>query len=429
MRKNVKRNHDSTIELEVELSPEEMRPWLLAAAEDLSREKPIEGFRPGKAPYDIVAKHVGELKVYERALSNAINAVVPKVLSEEGAQIVGRPAVSVKKIAPGNPAVFSLTAAILPEFQLPDVEAIAKKIVKERKNVEVGTNEVDETLRWLADARAEVKEVERPAQKGDAVEIDFTATLDQKEIGGGPSKNHPLTIGEGTMIPGFEEKLIGMRAGEEKTFLLLVPENHKEPDIAGKNLDFQVRMARIQERTAPELNDAFAKTVGNFENLIALRANIAEGILKEKEAKERDRIRVAIGEAVAEKANIRVPDVMTEQELEKMLSELRENITSMKLKYEDYLAHIKKSEDELKKEWRDDAMRRVKIALILRAVAKTYHIEPNEDEVQETVNRLFIRFSSPKEAKKQIDLAALRSYARGIVRNEAVFRWLENLEL
>lgn len=427
MHREIRKLPESEIEIEVELSTDEMRPHLLRAAADLSKEKPIEGFRPGKAPYDIAAKRFGEMKIYERALNDAINAAVPKILDEEGIRIVGRPEVAVKKIAPGNPTVFSLKTAIIPEFNLPDFESIAKKVLRTKENAEVKIEEINEVLARLQRERAENKKVARPAQKGDLAEIDFSATRDGKEVGGGPSRNHLVLIGQGAMVPGFEDELIGMAENEEKTFSLLVPENHRESSIAGETLDFTVKVRSLQERIAPELDDQFAKTVGNFENLTILKASIAEGLLREKEEKERNRARVAAIDAVADETEMTIPEVMADNELEKMLLELRENIASMSLRYEDYLTHLKKSEADLKHEWRDEARRRVKIALILRAIAKAKNIQPDNAAVKETANRLFSRLRSPEEAQKQIDLAALDSYAKGIARNEAVFRYIETL--
>lgn len=428
MRTELKKLPDSMIEVEVELTPEEMRPYLTRAAEDITKERPIEGFRPGKAPMDVVKERYGEAVLYEYAVKFAVNGSIPQIIAEEKIRMVGTPEVAVKKLAPGNPLIFSVKSAVMPEFSLPDVLAIAKKIVKSKKQDPASEKEIDEAITWLREERAKTEKVSRPAKEGDAVEIDFNATVDRAPVGTGESKNHPLVIGKGTMVPGFEEKLIGMTEGEEKKFTLEIPKTHPEPTIAGKTMEVAVTMMLVQERILPEPNDPFAKNVGRFETIAELRKNIKEGLEEEKAIKENNRIRMSIVDAIAKETEIELPHVLVENELEKMFLELRNNIESMGMDYGGYLTHLKKTEGELKTEWKDDAVRRVKIALILRKIGESKSIDPTTEEVAEEVKRVLSRFKSRTDAEKEIDPEALQNYARGVARNEKVFQWLEGLE-
>lgn len=427
MRTELKKLPDSMVEVEVELSPEEMRPYLARAAEDITKERPIEGFRPGKAPMEVVKERYGEAALYEYALKFAVNGSIPQVIAEEKIHMVGTPEVAIKKLAPGNPLIFSVKSAVMPEFSLPDVEAIARKIVQTKKKLTAEEKEIDEAITWLREERAETKPAERPAKVGDAVEIDFNATVDGAPVGSGESKNHPLVIGKGTMVPGFEEKLVGMAKGEEKKFSLEIPKTHPEPTIAGKTMEVAVSMTLVEERILPEPDDLFAKSVGKFETLAELRKNIKEGLEEEKAIKENNRIRIAIADAIAEKTSIELPNVLVQNELEKMFLELRNNIESMGMDYGGYLTHLKKTEEQLKTEWRADAIRRVKIALILRKIGELKSIDPTTEEVDEEVKRVLSRFKSREDAEKEIDPEALQNYARGVARNEKVFQWLESL--
>ncbi|MBI3627580.1 MAG: trigger factor [Candidatus Sungbacteria bacterium] len=427
MQTKVTKNSDSTVTIAVELSPDELKPYLARAAEELSKERPIEGFRPGKASYQVLKERYGEAAILERAVPFAVNGVMPQIIAEHTLKLVGRPEVSVKKLAPGNPLEFSLKSALVPEFSLPDVESIAKKVLKTKIAPNVEEKEIDEALRWLQEERGELKLVSRPAREGDDVEIDFEMSDGDSPISE-PSKNHPLTIGKGTMVPGFEEALIGMQVGDEKKFSLLVPESHAQAALRGKKMDFSVRMNEIKEKILPELNDDFAKTIGRFNSMDEMRQSVHEGIGEEKKIKEKDRIRVRILDSIATEVSIVIPEVMVAQELEKMLAELRESIESMGLKYDDYLSHLKKTEEVLKKDMRPDAERRVKIALVLRKIAEAQHLDPAKEDVDEEMQAILSRFKSPEEAKKQVEPQALRSYARGIRRNELVFQYLEGLE-
>ncbi|HEY4528049.1 MAG TPA: trigger factor [Candidatus Paceibacterota bacterium] len=427
MQTSVKRNTDSTIEIEIELQPAELRPYLERAAKELAEKNPIEGFRPGKASFEVVKQKFGEMHLYERALAYAIDGTIPEILVKEKLRVVGKPEISVNKIAPGNPLAFTLKTAIIPDFTLPDIEAIAKKVLTSRSSIAVDEKEIADSIAWLQNSRAKNNPVTRPAAKGDAVEIDFTAKVAGKLLDRGSSENHPLIIGEGKFVAGFEAALVGMAKDEEKAFTISMPADYHESALAGKEADFWVRMKKIEERELPELNDEFAAGLGTFPSLEALKQNIREGITKEKEEKERERIRIAVMDAIAAKTEMAIPQTLIESELEKMAGELKANIESMGMNFEKYLEHLKKTAEDLKKEWADEAKRRVKIALILRAVAETKHLEPNDAEITDEINRILSRHKTPKAAAKDLDPEAVRQYARGTARNEKVFQWLESL--
>ncbi len=427
MQTSIKRNTDATVEIEVELQSAELQPYLERVAKELSEKTPIEGFRPGKVPFEVVKRKFGEMSLYERALSHAIDGTIPEILAKEKLRVVGRPEISVKKIAPGNPLAFTLKTAIIPEFMLPDVEAIAKKTLGSRGSIVVDEKEIIDAVVWLQNSRVKNNPVTRPAAKGDAVEIDFTAKNESKLLDRGSSENHPLVIGEGKFVTGFETALAGMLKDDEKSFTVTMPADYHEPALAGKEVDFWVRMKKIEERELPELNDEFAASLGQFSSLDALKQNIREGLTKEKTIKERERIRIAIIDAIAAKTEITIPQTLIESELEKMASELKTNIESMGMNFEKYLEHIKKTAADLKTEWTDEAKRRVKIALILRAVAEAKNLEPSEEEIGQETSRILARHKPPEDAAKDLDPDAVRQYARGIARNEKVFEYLESL--
>ena len=427
MRHELKKLPNSEIELLVTIESSEIQHFLARAAEDISNEKPIEGFRPGKVPLDVAKKQYGEVHLYERALQKWIAREVPNILDEENIKIVGRPDFQIKKIAPGNPIEFVMKSAVIPEFRLPDVDSIARNVLRGKMPPAVEPAEIDAAVEWIRNERKELKEVDRVAEMGDRVEVSLDIKQGGVPIEGGRSENHPFVIGEGRMVPGFEDQIVGMRAGEEKSFSLAIPEDHHEKRIAGKSLDFNVRVSLVQERLLPELTDAFAASLGHFDSVEKLRKSIEEGILAEKEEKERDRVRIAIMDAITAKTEIALPETLIEPELDKMFLELQERIEAMGMKFDDYLQHLKKSPLELRKEWRPDAERRVKIALVLKVIATEKHIEPSPEEVLGEVTKITARFRSLEDAKKNMDPEALQAYARTLARNERVFRYLESL--
>lgn len=426
----------------------ELEPFLKKAASLISEEVEIEGFRKGKAPYEIVVKRVGEIRLYEKAANLAVEKFYPEVMKQlmeekidftpigrpaqslgEARPIVpiGRPEITITKLAPKNDLEYKIKISFLPVFGLPDYKLIAKKITAARKEAVVLPEEIEKSLNWIADSRSTAIPVDRPIKLGDLVEVDFEVRKEGVLIEGGHSKNHPLVVGENRFVPGFEDAILGMRKDEKKSFDLKMPDDYREKSLAAPVLSFRVKVVSVKEKKSPELNDEFARSLGKFSSLEELKKSVKEGIISEKEAKESERLRLEIADKIASESDIDLPQVLVDAELDKMVAELKQGIENMGMKWEEYLAQIKKSEDDLRKDWLDQAARRVKIALCLAKIAKLEKIEPDGEEVRKEADRFSMRYVSMEVAKKNIDEEALLDYARNIVRNEKVFEFLETL--
>ena len=424
----------SEIELEVTLPFPEFESHVKRAALAMSEERDIEGFRRGKAPYDAVKQKFGEAAIYERAAEHAVRKTYPALMEQledfppEGIKQflpVGSPEITIIKLAPGNELIYKAKLSIMPEIELPDYEQIAKRFAHEKKEVSVDESEIEKTLQWIRESRTEVAVVEHEARDGDSVEVDFEIRHGGVKWENGESKNHPLVIGKNTFIPGFEQQLIGMKAGEEKNVSLSLPGDWRDKALAGKAIDIHVTMKLVKERNIPELTDEFVKRLGAFENLDALKKNISDGILQEKKEKEQQRVRVLIIEAIAKEIKADIPDILIEREREKMTDELKQGIEQMGMKWEDYLSHIKKTVDELKNEWLDEATKRVRVGLALREIAAREKISPTAEEIKLRSDEFLKQYNSPGEAEKQIDPDRLQEYTKGILKNEKVFEFLE----
>lgn len=430
----------SQVEILVTLPFFEFEPHVKKAAALISETAKIEGFRPGKAPYETVKSYVGEHAIYERAAEEAVRhtwgEVMQKVLAQEpftqhlseGAGFIGRPDITVTKLAPDNEFVYKVTASYVPEVKLPeDYAAVAKRIRKDKKEVGVEDEEVQKTIDWIRESRSDLITVERTAALGDAVEIDFEMRHGGVKIESGEAKKHSFVLGKAKFIPGFEDALVGMATGEEKTFTLVVPSDWRDTSLSGKALETNVKMRAIKERRMPELNDEFAATLGAFKSVDELKKNVHEGIAEEKKEKEKQRIRIMIVDEIAKASEMDVPDILIASEIEKMLIELRSGVEQMGMQFEDYLRHIKKTVEELKAGWQDEAMRRVRVALVLREVSHCEKIEPAPEEIEDAVQKYLRQFSAPEDAEKNINPDDLRSHAAGVLRNEKVFEFLENV--
>lgn len=415
------------IEIEVEIPANQMGIYFDLAASELSKDMKVKGFRSGKVPVEIVEREKGSQKLYENATNFAIQKTLPKAISElsdesqELSEIVGQPEITIIQIARGNPMKYKAVFWIIPEIELSNYKGLKAT----KKEIKVEDKEIDRSLDYLQKSRAKLITVDRPAKKNDRVEIDFSTRDRGVKVEGGESKNHPIILGEGKFLPGFENELEGMKANEEKKFSLKAPEDWPQKNLAGKTLDFNVKVNLVQERKVPELSDDFAKSLGQFSSLDALKKNIKEGLFKEKKQKEKEKIRIELIEKIAGESKMDIPDTLVEEELNKMIVELKQNVLGMGMELEKYLEHIKKSVEDLKKEWRGQAQKRVRVGLVLKEIAKKEKIEPNEEEVEEKINVILQRFPNVEEAKKQIDLSALREYTKNIIKNEKVFELLE----
>lgn len=414
----------SQMKLTVTLSVDDMQPYLQKAAEELSKEYKIEGFRPGKASLGIVVQKLGATAVWEAAAEHAVRKSFVNAILERNIQTIGRPHIHVQKLAPDNEFVYTAEIAIVPEVKLADYQALRVK----KPESKVSAEETDKAMEELRDMMATETVVDRAAQTGDKVEVDFDLHIDHVAVEGGSSKQHPIRIGSKQFIPGFEENLVGMKKDEQKTFSLPFPKDYHNKDLAGKSGDFSVTMKSVFEVKKPELNDDFAKKAGRFQTVAELRAQLEKNLLSEATDKADAAYEREVIDALIAKSTFgELPAVLVENELEKMIHELQEQVMQQGgLKFEDYLKGLKKSVDDLKKEFRPQAERRVKAALLIRQVAKQEKIEATKDEVESEVQQTLTMYQGNDEILKQINTEDYRDYVRSIIVNRHVLQKLKD---
>ena len=416
----------SEIEMLIELDPQEWGGFFNKAAKELSQNLEIPGFRPGKAPQNLAERHLGEGKILERAADSAIRDSYFKAAEREGIFPVSAPKIQVLKIAKGNPFEFKANVSVMPQIEIGDYKKISQgEKIKKPNEIKLDQKEIESAIEWIRNSRTKYAAVSRAARKGDRAEVDFAAKREGKIISEGESKNHPLVLGEGKFVPGFEEKLEGMKEGEEKKFSLIFPNDFHDKELANKQIDFEVKMKIVQEAQKPELNDEFAKSLGGFESFEALKKSVSEGMKKEKEQKEKESWRAKILEKIARNSKADIPAVLIDSELSKMEQEMEMSVSEMGLDFETYSRNIKKTREELKEEWLPKAKSRVMAALVLGEIAKKENINVPESEVEEEANKFLLRYPDIKAARNQIDMDRLKEYTRGSLVNEKVFKRLE----
>jgi trigger factor len=423
---DIKKLPKSQIEFSLTVPAADFDKFLDEAASHLSEGLKIDGFRPGKAPRKIVEQKMGIEKILAHGAEHAIKKTYVDTVVKKNIEAIGEPKITITKIAQGNDLEYKVTVSVMPEIRLPDHRKIAKAI--EKKATKTPTpDQIEKELKTLQNSRAKLVTVSREAKPEDRVEIDFDVFVGGKTIEGGSAKNHPLTIGENYFIPGFEDNLVGMKENDEKEFELEFPKDYHQKELAGKTARFKVKMSLVQEKDLPKIDDDFAKSLGKFENLEAFKKSISEGIEVEEKNKSKEKWRTDAIEKISAASEIDLPEILVDQELEKMMAEFEQNIASMGLQLETYLENIKKSKSEITQGWKTTAEKRVRAALVLREIANAENIEVPTSEIEEEINRVMAYYKSVPDMEKNVDMEKLYTYTKGILTNEKVFQFLESL--
>jgi len=414
-------------ELEVTLSSEEMEGYVEKTAGKLSSEMDIKGFRPGNVPRDVVENTVGKEKLYEDAAREAIQETYPKIIEENNLYAVASPHVDIVKCAPGNEVVYKATVYVMPEVNLPDYKKIAEETVKnEKSEVKADEKEIEDTLERIREEKAKLQKVDREAKSGDVVTINFESVFAGDENKKVEEKDFKVNLGnnELAMLEGFEENLLGMKEGEKKSFSIDMPKMGEGSEAAGQKIDFNVEMVSVMEKELPELDDELASTLPNVENLKELKEKIKEGVEKEKQTKESERVKVKVLENIRNKTSFEVPEVLVEKELDNMMENTKNQIAQRGGSFDDYLKEIGKSEEELRKEWKSKAEENVGYAIILHMISQTENVDVTSEEIENEVDRHFQSTGKNKDEESEENLNRMRSYIHDVIKNQKVFRVL-----
>jgi trigger factor len=425
----IKKLPNSQVEMKICVSWDEWEKYIDQAVSDFSKEIKIEGFRAGKAPRNMVEQKVGTDALLNATAQRAVQGTYPKILSENKIDAIGAPKAEILKLAEGNELEYKVVCAVVPEIKLKPWKSAIEKINKNyaKKKADVSKEEIEKELENIAKSRVQNVKVEREARDGDNVILDFEVKKENVPIENGSSKNHPLILGRGVFIPGFEEQIVGMKAGETKDFELTFPKDYHAKGLAGNPAQFVVTVNEVQERKSPELSDEFARSLGKFKDLDDMRKNVAEGMAEEKKHELKEKRRGEFIDALIEAMEVELPEVLIHEELHKMIGEFDMQLQGMGMTFDQYLGQLKKTVDELEKEWEPQAIKRIKAALALEEVAKEKEIEITSEEVEAEMNKTLAQYKKIKDAEKNIDLGKLYNYIKGMMQNEKVLEMLDKI--
>jgi len=416
MKTNVKNLDKSQVELTIELTEEEIKPFLEKAALSISEKTKIEGFRPGKASYDIVRARVGEHAILEEAAESIVRKNYVKAITEKNIKTIGSPKIDIEKMAVNNPFIFKAVVALIPETTLGKYKNL--NIKKETPNID--DKKVEEMLGNLTKVQSKEVLVDRAANEKDKIVVDMDMLKDNVPIESGQTKDMAVYLSETHYVVGFNEQLIGLKKGDEKTFVLDFPKEHYQKHLSGAKVEFKVKIKDVFEIQAPELNDEFAKTLGQ-ESMEKLREMLKKNIAHDAEHKAQEKWEIDLLHKIIDNSKFKdIPEILVNEELHKMVHELKDNITKQGLTYEDYLKSINKKESELKLELAPEAVKRIKIALAIREIAKAEKIEVNDKEIIEETEKMMNAYKDNPEAQKQISAPEFQEYMKSRIENRKV---------
>lgn len=421
MNSSTKKINDSESELSIELGKEDLDNYVAIAEQKIGQEVEIKGFRKGKAPKDEIRKEIGAARILEEALDFAMRDSLSKVIVTEKLDVVDTKDLKITENTPTK-LLFSVKVTVFPLIKIGSLEEVKIK----RRDVTVEDDDISHAVESLRNSRAVFSDSDQAIKKDDRVEVDYEVSCEGKVLEGGVSKNHPLVVGNNSFIPGFEEQLIGLKNNEEKKFSLIAPIDYYKKEIAGKQLDFVVKIAKVQNVVLPELNDDFVIGLGKFKNLGELKESIKDGLLIEKKNKEKQRARLEVPTTIAEKFSIPAPEFMVNQQLEAMIKNFDSELHKSGLELGLYLAHINKTQDDLKKDWKGEAERQVRILLALHGVSKENSIFASDKEVDDATAEVAKSYMADQSVEaKDVNLDAIKDNIRIRIQNDKTLDWIE----
>ncbi len=387
---NIKSNEkkeNSTYELVVEVGAAEFQAAIDKVYNRQKNRINIPGFRKGKASRKIVEKMYGAEIFYEDAISLAYPDAYEGALKEAGIDPVAYPQLEVLDVNAGG-FTFKATVTVKPEASIKDYKGLSVA----KPEVKVSAADVKAELKPYIDRASRLVSVERKAKKGDTAVIDFEGFKDGVPFQGGKGENYSLELGSGSFVPGFEEQVIGMKAGEEKDLDITFPENYA-PELAGAAVVFKVKVREVKEKQEPEVDDEFAKDVSEFDTLDEFKKDLGDK-LKARRQEQADRdFETAVIDALIEKLECDVPQAMIDYRADKMLEDYANRIQSQGIGFEDYLRMMGMTMDDMRAQSKTAAERSVRSDLALEAVAAAEGIQVTDAEVDEEVGRLAEQYS------------------------------------
>jgi trigger factor len=397
MIKSILKENKTSATLTVTVDGAFIDPYKQAVLKRLKKDLKVDGFRPGHAPDNIVVRELGEARVQAEVLEEVIDHAFGNQMREKKIESLGSPEIDLKKFVPYTELEFTATFPIMGEIKFDYSKLSVKK-----PEIKIPKERVDQAIETLQNQMATRKESKKPIENGDEVRFDFEGKREGKPVEGAAAQNHVMVVGSKTFIPGFEEELVGLKKDEEKTFEVTFPKDYHSKDLQGAKVEFSVKINEITKVELPKLDDEFAKKVGNKDTVKALREDI-EGVLKQQEEEQSKKdYENKILDELLKKAKFDVPQQLIDQQVMQLESEMDKNLQNAGLDRKKYQEMQKITEDEMKKEVKEEADKRVRAALILRDVIKKNKIKVSDVELQQELAKMAEQYKSDPKIQEEL---------------------------
>lgn len=395
--------------LEITVSAEKLEEGIAKAYIKNVKKFNLPGFRKGKAPRKLIEKYYGEGVFYEDAINEVCPDAYNEAVKEHDLHPVDRPTIDIIDIESGKGIVFKAEVTVKPEVQLGDY----KGIEVEKKEYNVTDDDISKELEILRDKNARIIDVtDRPVKMGDITTIDFKGFVNDEQFEGGTAENYKLEIGSGQFIPGFEEQLVGATIGNEVDVNVTFPEDYRAEELAGKPALFKVTVKEIKEKELLPLDDEFAKDVSEFDTLDELKEDIKKKKTEEAERIAKSEYENNVIKKVVENAEVDIPDVMIDNQVESMLNDFDYQLRFQGLDLNSYMKYMNIGYEEMKESYKDTARDRVKTQLVLEAITKAESIEVTEEELEEEIEKTAKQYNQDvekfKKALKERDIEYIK---------------------
>ena len=397
---------DSRVRVEVEVPSDALERELKSAAAELGREMRVPGFRAGKVPAEVVLRQVGREAVMDEAVRRGLPAWYEEAVHDAGITTVGDPELDLTDLPEkGLPLAFTIEIGVVPPAELGEYKGLEVG----RREPSVDPEEVQAELERLRESLASLETVERAAGQGDFVVLDFAGTVDGEPFEGGEARGHLVEIGSGRLIPGFEEQLGGVSAGDERQVDVTFPDDYPAEHLAGKEASFAVEVKEVKEKKLPELDDDFAVEAGGYDSLDELRAEIEERIGEAEQRSIESEFREAAVDAAVSASRVEIPHELVHAKAHEMWHRTARRLAAQGVDPHRYLEMAGKGEEELVTDAEPDAELALKREAVLAEIVKAEGIEVSQDEISEALREA----AGPDATDKQLKRALKRARQQG----------------
>ena len=395
----VEKMEKNMAKLTIEVSAEELDKAMQNAYLKARGKISIPGFRKGKAPRKMIEQMYGK-GIF---LEDAANALIPehysKALEECDLEIVSQPEIDVTQAEPGKAFIFTAEVAVKPEVTLGEYKGVEVP----KSETEVTDEDIDAEIKKEQEKNSRTVTVEdRGAENGDITTIDFEGFVDGVAFEGGKGTDYPLTLGSGSFIPGFEDQLVGAKAGDHVEVNVTFPEEYQAAELAGKAAVFQCDVKKVETKELPELDDDFAQDVSEFDTLAEYREDVKKNLTEKKEKEARAAKENAAVDKAIENAEMEIPDAMLNTQVRQMMNDFASRMQSQGLTMEQYFQFTGMTAEKMQEEMKPQALKRIQTRLVLEKIAETENIEVSEDEVNEEISKLAEMYKMEADKLKEL---------------------------